>query len=79
MSYQILCSVRFYFPIVRTLRSRSKALVEKWVQKVDWDEAGQEVSRQELKLVPKEKVLKYLPLGNYKWWRNPWNVLEYFI
>lgn len=58
---------RFYIPILRTLRSHSTALVEKLVQKVDLDETGQEVSRQELELVPKEKVLKYLPLGNYKW------------
>ena len=62
------CSaVRFYIPIVRTLRSRSKAFVEKWVQKVGLDETGQEVTRQEVELVPKEQVLKYLPLGNYKW------------
>jgi alkaline phosphatase D len=56
--------IRFYIPIVRTLRSRSKTTSEKWVQKVDVDGTGQEVVRQ---MVPKERVLKYLPLGNYKW------------
>ncbi|KAF8526853.1 PhoD-like phosphatase-domain-containing protein [Hysterangium stoloniferum] len=57
----------FYIPIVRTLRKQSKRLVEKWVQKVDVNEAGEQTVRNELEWIPEEKVLKALPLGNYKW------------
>jgi len=57
---------RFYIPILRTLKKESKRLVEKYVKKVEVDEAGQEVVQTELQWVPEEKVLKYLPLGNYK-------------
>jgi len=56
----------FYLPLFRTLNTQSKRLVDKWVEKVDIDEAGQEVVRKEQVLVPDERVLKSLPLGNYK-------------
>lgn len=34
---------------------------------MDLNETGQETVQQMLEVVPKERVLKYLPLGNYKW------------
>ena len=59
---------RFYIPILRTLRSRSKRLAEKQVRTVEINGAGQEVVKSGVELVPEERVLKYLPLGNYKWY-----------
>ncbi|KAF8590013.1 hypothetical protein K439DRAFT_1382603 [Ramaria rubella] len=57
----------FYIPIIRTLRNHSQRLTEKLVRKLSLNETGQEVIQQELAFVPDERVLKYLPLGNYKW------------
>jgi len=56
----------FYIPILRTLKKESKRLAEKYVKKLSVNENGEEVVETELQWVPEERVLKYLPLGNYK-------------
>jgi alkaline phosphatase D len=54
----------FYVPLIRTLRAASDAVVPKtWLRIVD----GEENPIEEEEEVPMERVLKYLPIGNYKW------------
>ncbi|KAI9510376.1 PhoD-like phosphatase-domain-containing protein [Russula earlei] len=54
----------FYVPLVRTLRMASEAVVPRTkVRVVDVDGAPEEVVEE----VPMERVIKYLPIGNYKW------------
>ncbi|TFY65852.1 hypothetical protein EVG20_g5244 [Dentipellis fragilis] len=55
----------FYIPLVRTLRMESDNMVLR--QKTPTDEASPESSEAGPEYIPKEKVLKYLPLGNSKW------------
>ncbi|KIJ27844.1 hypothetical protein M422DRAFT_270945 [Sphaerobolus stellatus SS14] len=56
----------FYIPIIRTLKKQSKRLTVKRTQEVIIDENGQELVVEDSEFVPEERVLKYLPLGNYK-------------
>lgn len=54
----------FYVPLVRTLRATSEAVVpRKKLRIVDEENPPEEVVEE----VPMERVLKYLPIGNYKW------------
>lgn len=57
----------FYVPLVRTLRMRSEAVVSRRKEMSRVGENGTvevEVVEEE---VPKERVLKYIAQGNYKW------------
>jgi alkaline phosphatase D len=54
----------FYFPLVRTLRAASEAVVpRRKLRIVDQESPPEEVVEE----VPMERVFKYLPIGNYKW------------
>jgi len=56
----------FYVPLIRTLRMQSEATVTRMKETVtDAVEGGQIV--QVAEEIPQERVLKYLPIGNYKW------------
>lgn len=54
----------FYVPFVRTLRMKSDALVMRKQVNATNDTAELVSASEE---VPQELVLKYLPIGNYKW------------
>lgn len=54
----------FYVPLVQSLKPESKRHVEK--KRLEWDDEVNEL-REIVELVPEEKVLKYIPTGNYKW------------
>ncbi len=54
----------FYVPLVRTLRAASEAVVPRTRRRVVDEESRPEEVMEE---VPMERVLKYLPTGNYKW------------
>ena len=58
----------FYVPFVRTLRPRSEAVVNKTREEVIVAEDGSKEVIQYVVEVPKEKVLKYIGEGNYKWY-----------
>jgi alkaline phosphatase D len=54
----------FYVPLIRTLRAASEAVVPRTrLRIVDEESPMKEVVEE----VPVERVLKYLPIGNYKW------------
>lgn len=54
----------FYVPLVRTLRRASEAVVQRTrLRVVDGESPPEEVIEE----VPMERVVKYLPIGNYKW------------
>ncbi|KAI0253905.1 PhoD-like phosphatase-domain-containing protein [Lactifluus subvellereus] len=54
----------FYVPLVRTLRRASEAVVPRTrLRIVDEESPPEEVVEE----VPMERVIKYLPIGNYKW------------
>lgn len=57
---------RFYIPIVRTLNQASKDTVPRIRQQAKTDDEGLETLESVVEDIPKEKVLKYLPIGNYK-------------
>ena len=57
----------FYVPFVRTLRPRSEAVVNKTREEVIVAEDGTTEVIQYVVEVPKEKVIKYIGEGNYKW------------
>ena len=55
----------FYVPLIRTLRAASEAVVPRTrLRAVDGDGENLEEVVEE---VPMERVVKYLPIGNYKW------------
>jgi alkaline phosphatase D len=53
----------FYVPLIRTLRAASEAVVPRTRLRMVDEENLEEVVEE----VPMERVLKYLPIGNYKW------------
>ncbi|KAI9456226.1 PhoD-like phosphatase-domain-containing protein [Lactarius psammicola] len=54
----------FYVPLVRTLKAASEAVVPRTRLRIVDEESPPE---QVVEEVPTERVLKYLPIGNYKW------------
>jgi len=54
----------FYVPLIRTLRAASEGVVPRTRHRVVDEENTMEEVVEE---VPMERVLKYLPIGNYKW------------
>jgi alkaline phosphatase D len=54
----------FYVPLVRTLRAASEAVVPRMRLRIVDEESPPEEVEEE---VPIERVVKYLPIGNYKW------------
>ncbi len=54
----------FYVPLVRTLRAASEAVVPRTKLRIVDEESPPE---QVIEEVPTERVIKYLPIGNYKW------------
>lgn len=56
----------FYIPFVRTLALRSQDNVTRTKAEVLSTEDGPEVE-ESIEQLPKEEVLKYLPIGNFKW------------
>jgi len=54
----------FYVPLIRTLRAASEAVVPRMRHRIVDEESPPEVVVEE---VPMERVVKYLPIGNYKW------------
>ncbi|KAI0695405.1 PhoD-like phosphatase-domain-containing protein [Cerioporus squamosus] len=57
----------FYVPFIRTLLPRSEEVVNKTREEVIVHEDGSKEVLQYVVEVPKEKVLKYIAEGNYKW------------
>jgi alkaline phosphatase D len=57
----------FYVPLVRTLRAASEAVVPRTRLRIVDEESPPEEIVEE---VPMERVVKYLPIGNYKWCAN---------
>ncbi|KZT03424.1 uncharacterized protein LAESUDRAFT_659785 [Laetiporus sulphureus 93-53] len=57
----------FYVPLVRTLRMRSEAVVSRRREMSKVAENGTVESEVVEEEVPKERVLKYIAEGNYKW------------
>ena len=55
----------FYVPLVRTLKAASEAVVPRTKLRIVDEESPPEEVVEE---VPMERVLKYLPIGNYKWY-----------
>jgi alkaline phosphatase D len=54
----------FYVPLIRTLRAASEAVVPRMrLRIVDEESPPEEVVEE----IPMERVVKYLPIGNYKW------------
>ena len=54
----------FYVPLIRTLKAASEATVWRtWFVNVDGEDEPVKVEEE----VPMERVVKYLPIGNYKW------------
>lgn len=54
----------FYVPLVRTLKTASEAVVQRTrLRIVDEENPPEQVVEE----VPTERVIKYLPIGNYKW------------
>lgn len=54
----------FYVPLIRTLKAASEAVVPRTrLRIVDEESPPKEVVEE----VPMERVVKYLPTGNYKW------------
>lgn len=56
----------FYIPFIRTLSQKSKDTVQRTHTKLNVTEAGTEVIEY-TEEIPAEKVLKYIPTGNFKW------------
>lgn len=57
----------FYMPFIRTLRPRSEEVVNKTKEEVTVAEDGTKEAWQYLVEIPKEKVIRYIGEGNYKW------------
>ncbi|TFK88236.1 hypothetical protein K466DRAFT_645568 [Polyporus arcularius HHB13444] len=57
----------FYVPFIRTLLPRSEEIVNKTREAVVVNEDGTKEVIQHVVEVPKEKVVKYIAEGNYKW------------
>ncbi|KAI0648220.1 PhoD-like phosphatase-domain-containing protein [Trametes meyenii] len=57
----------FYVPLIRTLRPRSEEVVNKTRERVVVNEEGSEEVERYVEEVPREKVLRYIAEGNYKW------------
>jgi len=57
----------FYIPLVRSLKLASEGMVSRTRRNVTIDEEGLEVVEEIVEEIPEERVMKYLPIGNYKW------------
>jgi len=56
----------FYVPFFRTLKMTSDATIQRSKTHVVFTKDGEEVVTTKYE-IPQEKVLRYIPLGNYKW------------
>lgn len=56
----------FYVPFFTTLKKTGDAMVSRVKTEVVSTENGEEVVTTKYK-IPQEKVLRYIPSGNYKW------------
>jgi len=56
----------FYIPIIKSLRSASEETVSRVRKLVTTDEEGLESIEHVIEEIPKERVFKYQPIGNYK-------------
>ena len=61
----------FYVPFIRTLKPRSEEVVNRTREEVIIKEDGNMGVVQHVEEVPREKVLKYIAEGNYKWCVQP--------
>ena len=57
----------FYVPFIRTLKPRSEEVVNRTREEVVINEDGTKEVVKHVEEVPREKVLKYIAEGNYKW------------
>jgi alkaline phosphatase D len=57
----------FYIPFVRTLKPYSEAVVKRVRSVLNVTESGEEVVATQEEEIPQEVVMKYIPVGNYKW------------
>jgi len=56
----------FYVPFVRTLRMQSEETVRREHLEINETDDGPELLTTE-EIIPKERVIKYIPNGNHKW------------
>ena len=63
-----ILTIRFYIPFVRTLLPASTGTVPRKCVYSTVHEVGNEMITEFVEQVPHERVLKYLPIGNYKWY-----------
>lgn len=59
---------RFYIPLVRTLLPSSTGRFSRKSLRSTVQENGDEAVVEFVEQIPHERVLKYLPIGNYKWY-----------
>jgi hypothetical protein len=59
---------RFYIPLVRTLLPASAGSISRKRMDPSLHEGRDEVVVKVVEQVPYERVLEYLPIGNYKWY-----------
>ncbi|KAH9890706.1 PhoD-like phosphatase-domain-containing protein [Cubamyces lactineus] len=57
----------FYVPFIRTLKPRSEEVVNRTKEEIVINEDGTKEVVKHVEEVPREKVLKYIAEGNYKW------------
>ncbi|KAI0350094.1 hypothetical protein OH77DRAFT_1431373 [Trametes cingulata] len=57
----------FYVPFIRTLKPRSEEVVNKTREEIVVKEDGTQEVLKYVEEVPREKVIKYIAEGNYKW------------
>lgn len=56
----------FYVPLIRTLKKASKETVDRTKTEIVMTDDGEEVVTTKYD-IPREKVLRYIATGNYKW------------
>lgn len=57
----------FYVPLLRTLNMESSRLVERTYWHMSDNEDGGQSLTKDMRMLPEERVLKYIPVGNSKW------------
>ena len=61
-------TLRFYIPLVRTLLPGSAGTIARERAYPTVHEDGVKTDTEPVEQIPLERVLKYLPIGNYKWY-----------
>lgn len=57
----------FYVPLLRTLNMESSRFVERTNWHMSYNDDGSQSLTKDIQMLPEERVLKYIPVGNSKW------------